>query len=51
MSAGSSALYLHDRLEHIVRDGLAATQRGNNAAAHFALAGRIQLGLDPRAIF
>ena len=46
--AGSSVLYQHHRLEHIVRDGLAATLHGNLAASHFALAGRIHLVLDPQ---
>jgi len=44
---GSSSLYLEQRLEHIVRDGLAATQHANLAGAHFALGGRIRLGLEP----
>ena len=46
--ASSSVLYQHHRLEHIVRDGLAATLHGNLAASHFALAGRLHLGLDPQ---
>jgi alkylation response protein AidB-like acyl-CoA dehydrogenase len=46
--ASSSALYQHQRLEHIIRDGLAATLHGNIAPSHFALAGRIHFGLDPQ---
>jgi indole-3-acetate monooxygenase len=48
--ASSSALYQHHRLEHIIRDGLAATQHGNLASTNFALAGRIHLGLDPQSV-
>jgi alkylation response protein AidB-like acyl-CoA dehydrogenase len=46
---GSSALYVGNRLEQLIRDGLAGLQHGEVARDKFALAGRVRLGLDPQS--
>jgi indole-3-acetate monooxygenase len=49
--AGSSdPLYAASRLGRIFRDGMAAAQHANMAAAHYELAGRTRLGLPPNAL-
>jgi alkylation response protein AidB-like acyl-CoA dehydrogenase len=46
---GSTSLYRANRVERIVRDGLAAAQHTNNSPVHFELAGQLLLGLTPES--
>lgn len=46
-AAGSSALYRHNPIERMFRDGMAALQHANHSRRFLVAAGRVHLGREP----